>query len=207
MTMWRFKALLIFTLIMGLTTAFPGSPKEPTPAPRVLRIGGSSSNNNNNNNNNAANGNNYSVSFVPLFSLIANFLPKLLARFTMPPGSRSLDQKSVPVVDMTKGIFCSPQHIGRWRDVTNCHQFYTCEMNPDAPPGCHNFLMGRDTPFKATDDIQVNNSVRSSSSFSGKQMDSYKNSCVTVKTFVCPSKFVFSDETKECVSETQMNIC
>ncbi|GLH15090.1 uncharacterized protein LOC103513519 [Gryllus bimaculatus] len=148
------RGLFLMAAVAGLLAvalAGPAHQKHDRDAARVMRVGASSSNNVNNNNNDQDANNNYSVSFVPLFSLIANFLPKLLQRFAIKQtNSRSLgtlnDKKDLLE---NKGIFCGPESIGRWKDITDCHQYYECRVNQDSPPGCQTVL-SRNNPTQKT---------------------------------------------------------
>ncbi|CAG2061467.1 unnamed protein product, partial [Timema podura] len=168
-------------------------------------------------------GTGYSVSFVPLFSLLANFLPKMLARFNgfsglQPPGSRSettaasirtatpgplLQPDKAPkatpeertVVEndyiQVKGSICSPLHLGQWRDLSNCRQYYVCELSAHASEMCR-------PGFTRHEMSRQSNNIDDEEVTKGLKIEALSNSCVSMIVYKCPRRFVYNDVSESC---------
>ncbi|XP_063244911.1 uncharacterized protein LOC134546218 [Bacillus rossius redtenbacheri] len=183
------------------------------------------------------NGGGYTVSFMPLFMLLAKFLPRLLGRFDNIQPANSRSDPPTPVIKsrrtsskiieeaimgkssrtdtegsrmvqdgyiQQRGSFCSPQHLGRWRDLGNCRQYYECEMSTRAADGCQSLVSGN-----SVQEMDRGGNVLEGSR-AGQKLETINSPCVTMTVYKCPRKFYYDDASQGCEpidTSRQATIC
>ncbi|XP_049960092.1 uncharacterized protein LOC126480810 [Schistocerca serialis cubense] len=159
-----------------------------------------SSTSNNNNSPTGSTMNNYSVSFVPLFSVLANLIPRFFGRFNhVSNAARNID-----VVEATKNtrsskpskFICTMRMEGRHRDPNDVHQFYLCEPDLKYNQRCSTLINAR-----SNDMVQNDENTGLHTDDSEVMLGSYRTGCFAVKIFRCRRNFVYSDDDKRCIPE------
>ncbi|XP_069674391.1 uncharacterized protein [Periplaneta americana] len=147
----------------------------------------------------------YSVSFVPLFSILANFIPRLFSRFSGVNQASAREFGEWEERDynyiQANNSFCSPSHIGQWEDTINCRRFYVCEQNTKAPPHC-----------KTTNEQSESSSFQTMKNHLTQnkqvlQIESLSTSCLTMTVYQCPDRFLYSKEVEKCVAQESDELC
>ncbi|XP_050429361.1 uncharacterized protein LOC126838739 [Adelges cooleyi] len=147
-----------------------------------------------------ASGHNYTRLFVPLTSVIANYLPTFLKSLNASQysqkGQNDRNIKWLPANYLT----CSISHLGRWPSVDNKCQFYECAANVKNITKCmkgkfREIINRLKTIAFESKQIRVQREI---SLGSGNAVEYKIDSCVSLILHQCVSGYIYNKITQSC---------